>query len=53
MNANFEILPELEGKKIKDKKQRYMELATRSLENFQASFVTNMLPKCDNFIKFY
>ena len=34
MNANFGILPELEGKKIKDKKQRYMELAKRSLENF-------------------
>ena len=34
MNANFGILPELDGKKIKDKKQRYMELAKRSLENF-------------------
>ena len=34
MNANFGILPELEGKKIKDKKLRYMELAKRSLENF-------------------
>ncbi|MBO4293277.1 MAG: methylenetetrahydrofolate--tRNA-(uracil(54)-C(5))-methyltransferase (FADH(2)-oxidizing) TrmFO [Clostridia bacterium] len=34
MNANFGILPELEGKKIKDKKQRYMELSKRSLENF-------------------
>jgi methylenetetrahydrofolate--tRNA-(uracil-5-)-methyltransferase len=34
MNANFGILPELEEKKIKDKKQRYMELAKRSLENF-------------------
>ena len=34
MNANFGILPELKGKKIKDKKQRYMELAKRSLENF-------------------
>lgn len=31
MNANFGILPELEGKKIKDKKERYMELAKRSL----------------------
>ena len=34
MNANFGILPELEGKKIKDKKERYMELSKRSLENF-------------------
>ena len=34
MNANFGILPELEGKKIKDKKERYMKLAERSLENF-------------------
>ncbi len=32
MNANFGILPELEGKKIKDKKQRYEKLAQRSLE---------------------
>ena len=34
MNANFGILPELEGKKIKDKKQRYQKLAERSLEEF-------------------
>jgi len=33
MNANFGILPELEGKKIKDKKQRYLKLTQRSLEN--------------------
>ena len=33
MNANFGILPELEGKKIKDKKERYKKLAERSLEN--------------------
>ena len=33
MNANFGILPELEGKKIKDKKERYMKLAEKSLEN--------------------
>ena len=32
MNANFGILPELEGKKIKDKKERYMKLAERSLK---------------------
>ena len=34
MNANFGILPELSGKRIKDKKERYMEMAKRSLENF-------------------
>ena len=34
MNANFGILPVLEGKKIKDKKERYMKLAERSLEEF-------------------
>ena len=34
MNANFGILPELEGKKIRDKKERYMQLAERSLGNF-------------------
>ena len=34
MNANFGILPQLEGKKIKDKKERYMKLSERSLEEF-------------------
>lgn len=34
MNANFGILPELEGKRIRDKKERYMKLAHRSLDNF-------------------
>lgn len=33
MNANFGILPEWEGKRIKDKKERYRKLAQRSLEN--------------------
>ena len=32
MNANFGILPELEGKKIRDKKERYRKLAERSLK---------------------
>ena len=31
MNANFGILPELEGSKIKDKKERYAKIAQRSL----------------------
>ena len=31
MNANFGILPELEGRKIRDKKERYAKLAERSL----------------------
>ena len=35
MNANFGILPELEGKKIKDKKERYMKLSERSLKEFE------------------
>lgn len=35
MNANFGILPELEGKRIKDKKERYRRLAKRSLENLE------------------
>ena len=34
MNANFGILPTLEGKKIKDKKERYQNLADRSLLEF-------------------
>ncbi len=35
MNANFGILPPLEGSKIKDKKQRYQKLADRSLREFE------------------
>lgn len=35
MNANFGILPELEGKKIKDKKLRYQKLADRSLKDLE------------------
>ncbi len=35
MNANFGILPELEGEKIKDKKLRYQKLASRSLDDLQ------------------
>lgn len=35
MNANFGILPELEGKRIRDKKERYQKLAERSLEEFK------------------
>ena len=34
MNANFGILPSLERKKIKDKKERYQKLAERSLREF-------------------
>lgn len=34
MNANFGILPELEGRKIRDKKERYAKLAERSLRYF-------------------
>ena len=33
MNANFGILPELGGERIRDKKQRYNRMAERSLEN--------------------
>ncbi len=35
MNANFGILPELEGKKIRDKKERYRKLAERSLKDIK------------------
>ncbi len=42
MNANFGILPELEGKKIKDKKERYMKLAERSLEILNVTNVTKI-----------
>ncbi len=33
MNANFGILPELEGKKISDKKLKYGKLSDRAIEN--------------------
>lgn len=35
MNANFGILPGLDGKKIRDKKERYTKLAERGLENLK------------------
>ena len=35
MNANFGIMPELEGKKIKDKKLRYKAISDRALEILQ------------------
>lgn len=35
MNANFGILPELDGKRIRDKKERYKKLAERSLVDFE------------------
>lgn len=38
MNANFGILPELEGKKIRDKKNRYRRLAERSLEDIKKMY---------------
>ena len=34
MNANFGILPDLDGKKIRDKRERYTKLAERSLKFF-------------------
>lgn len=36
MNANFGIMPELEGKRIKDKKLRYQKIAERSLDIIKA-----------------
>lgn len=35
MNANFGIMPELEGNKIKDKKIRYEKISERALLNFK------------------
>lgn len=35
MNANFGILPELEGKKISDKKLKYGKLSNRAIENLK------------------
>ena len=39
MNANFGILPQLEGKKIKDKKERYRKIAERSLEIIKRNLI--------------
>ena len=41
MNANFGILPELEGKKIRDKKERYKKIAERSLNDLEKGFSKN------------
>ena len=38
MNANFGILPELSGKKIRDKKERYAKLSERSLKYFSEKY---------------
>ena len=35
MNANFGILPDLHGKRIRDKKERYSKLAERSLQSLE------------------
>lgn len=35
MNANFGILPELEGNRIRDKKERYKKMAERSLKTLE------------------
>lgn len=32
MNANFGILPELDAKKIRDKRERYTKLAEKKFE---------------------
>ena len=42
MNANFGILPELEGKKIRDKKDRYKKIAERSLKDLNKN-ITSIL----------
>lgn len=39
MNANFGILPELEGERIKDKKERYKRIAERSLEIIKRNLI--------------
>lgn len=41
MNANYGILPELEGKKISDKKVRYEKISDRALEELK-----NLLQLC-------
>ena len=37
MNANYGILPELEGKKIRDKKERYGKISDRAIENLNVT----------------
>ena len=40
MNANFGILPELDGEKIRDKKERYLKIAKRSLKKYNTNNLT-------------
>ncbi len=53
MNANFGILPELEGKKIRDKKQRYMEFSKRSLETLDKKRFLGLLFNFEFKVIFY
>ena len=41
MNANFGILPELEGGKIKDKKLKYGKLADKAIEKLKSEVLQN------------
>ena len=38
MNVNFGIIKELEGPRIRDKKERYEKIAERALADFSALF---------------
>ena len=43
MNANFGIIPNIEGRKIHDKKLKYQKLSERSLKNLQTIIENNSL----------
>ena len=42
MNANYGILPELEGKKISDKKLKYGNLSDRALEKLNSQNIAKI-----------
>ena len=46
MNANYGILPELEGKKISDKKVKYGKISDRALEKIERQIRNQNITKC-------
>lgn len=53
MNANYGILPELEGKKISDKKLKYGKLSDRALEKLNSQNIGKNITKYYIFVKIH
>ena len=43
MNANYGIMPELEGKKISDKKLKYGKISDRAIEYLEKDMAENAI----------